>query len=285
MAGNRPLRAGHDAPAAGAVRGADYGKYEFHRVVQSLQTFCSEDLGGFYLDILKDRLYTTAAGSKARRSAQSALWHITQTLTKLMAPILSFTAEEVWQGAGGDADDSVMLHTWQPLPAPATKRTARQVEQDPRLSRRRHARARRTAHRRQDRLVAAGRSHAARDGEKYEILASLGDDLRFVFICSKTTLIRAPRRSSNAPRWRTPSASAAGTCAKTSAPTPSTRPLRPLREQPARRGRNTCLRVTSTLAVAGRDHHPARPDQQVDRPRPGCSRASRATSRRSGTGC
>jgi isoleucyl-tRNA synthetase len=53
---------------------ADYARFEFHHVVQSLQTFCSEDLGGFYLDILKDRLYTTAAGSPARRSAQSALW-------------------------------------------------------------------------------------------------------------------------------------------------------------------------------------------------------------------
>jgi isoleucyl-tRNA synthetase len=76
---------------------ADYERYEFHRVVQSLQTFCSEDLGGFYLDILKDRLYTTAPGSTARRSAQSALWHILQSFTKLIAPILSFTAEEVWQ--------------------------------------------------------------------------------------------------------------------------------------------------------------------------------------------
>jgi isoleucyl-tRNA synthetase len=97
---------------------ADYGKYEFHRVVQALQTFCSEDLGGFYLDILKDRLYTTAANSSARRSAQSALWHITQTFVKLMAPILSFTAEEVWQTLSGDAEESVMLETWQPLPAP-----------------------------------------------------------------------------------------------------------------------------------------------------------------------
>jgi hypothetical protein len=79
MAGNRPLRAGHDAPMQQAAE-ADYGRYEFHRVVQALQTFCSEDLGGFYLDILKDRLYTTSADSTARRSAQSALWHITAEL-------------------------------------------------------------------------------------------------------------------------------------------------------------------------------------------------------------
>jgi len=100
---------------------ADYAKMEFHRIVQALQVFCAEDLGAFYLDILKDRLYTTAADSLPRRAAQTALWHITQTLLKLMAPILSFTAEEAWAilnpaRAGGEPD-SVMLHTFHALPA------------------------------------------------------------------------------------------------------------------------------------------------------------------------
>ena len=61
-----------------------------------LQTFASADLGSFYLDVLKDRLYTTAPGSEARRSAQTALWYITKTLLRLMAPVLSFTAEEAF---------------------------------------------------------------------------------------------------------------------------------------------------------------------------------------------
>jgi len=74
-----------------------YGKYEFHQVAQRLQTFCSEDLGGFYLDILKDRLYTAGADSRARRSAQNALYHMTHALVRLMAPVLSFTAHEVWE--------------------------------------------------------------------------------------------------------------------------------------------------------------------------------------------
>src|SRR5690606_40337338 len=69
----------------------------FHPIVSRLQTFCSEDLGAFYLDILKDRLYTTQPNSHARRSAQTALYHITHALLKLMAPILSFTAEEAWK--------------------------------------------------------------------------------------------------------------------------------------------------------------------------------------------
>ncbi|HSI52298.1 MAG TPA: isoleucine--tRNA ligase [Ideonella sp.] len=70
--------------------------YEFHPVVAKLQVYCSEDLGAFYLDVLKDRLYTTAAGSLARRSAQTALWHITNAMLRWMAPFLSFTAEEAW---------------------------------------------------------------------------------------------------------------------------------------------------------------------------------------------
>lgn len=73
-----------------------YDKYDFHPAMSRLQNFCSEDLGAFYLDVLKDRLYTSAPRSHARRSAQTALLHITQTLLKLMAPVLSFTAEEAW---------------------------------------------------------------------------------------------------------------------------------------------------------------------------------------------
>ena len=91
---------------------AHYGKYEFHFIVQKLQAFCSEDLGGFYLDILKDRLYTAGADSRARRSAQNALYHLTHSLVRLMAPILSFTAEEVWQVLAGNPADSIFLHTW-----------------------------------------------------------------------------------------------------------------------------------------------------------------------------
>ncbi len=100
-----------------------YGRYEFHNVMQLIQGFCSEDLGGFYLDVLKDRLYTCGANSKARRSAQSALHHVTQQLVRLMAPVLSFTAEEIWStlNPGKDVTEaSVFFETWQePLSAPA----------------------------------------------------------------------------------------------------------------------------------------------------------------------
>jgi isoleucyl-tRNA synthetase len=81
---------------------AHFEVYEFHPVVAKLQIYCSEDLGSFYLDILKDRLYTTGAKSLARRSAQTALWQITQAMLRWMAPFLSFTAEEAWTVLGSE---------------------------------------------------------------------------------------------------------------------------------------------------------------------------------------
>jgi isoleucyl-tRNA synthetase len=172
---------------------ANYARYEFHRVAQALQTFCSEDLGAFYLNILKDRLYTTAATSRARRSAQGALWHITQALTRLMAPILAFTAEEIWQTLTQNPEDSVMLHTWHELPEVADEA----------------ALAKRWAHIAAARLDVLKALEALRikgeigadlqavvilraDGEQYDALARLGDDLKFVFITSAAKLERGP---------------------------------------------------------------------------------------------
>ncbi|WP_150429550.1 isoleucine--tRNA ligase [Dechloromonas sp. CZR5] len=170
---------------------ADYDKYEFHRVVQALQTFCSEDLGGFYLDILKDRLYTTAPKSVARCSAQSALWHITQAFVRLLAPITSFTAEEVWAVLTGKEDDSVMFQRWHELPALAGEgellakwsliRTAR-ADVTKALE------AQREAGKIGSALQAAVAVHCT--GEKFEALASLGDDLKFVFIVSAASAVR-----------------------------------------------------------------------------------------------
>ena len=94
----------------------DYESFEFHYVMQKLQAFCSEDLGGFYLDVIKDRLYTLRRDSKPRRSAQNALYQITQSLLRLMAPVLSFTADEAWPIFTRNEKDSVLLHTWHQFP-------------------------------------------------------------------------------------------------------------------------------------------------------------------------
>ena len=146
----------------GAAADGHYGSYEFHLVVQKLQNFCSEDLGGFYLDILKDRLYTTPAASRARRSAQNALYHIAQSLTRLLAPILSFTAQEVWETLNGSAE-SVFEQTWHAFDAAARcGRAARPLERLRAAALRRAEAARGAARGRQARLVPRGRGRALR---------------------------------------------------------------------------------------------------------------------------
>ena len=100
-----------------------YRKYEYHLIYQKIHNFCVVDLGGFYLDLLKDRLYTTPKKSVARRSAQTALFHIAESMVRWLAPILSFTADEIWSFLPGKRSESVFLETWHALPeGPATGR-------------------------------------------------------------------------------------------------------------------------------------------------------------------
>jgi isoleucyl-tRNA synthetase len=90
----------------------DYENYHFHQIYQKIHNFCAMDMGSFYLDIIKDRQYTTPTNSLARRSCQTAMYHILQALTRWLAPILSFTAEEIWQHIPGYKESSVFLTTW-----------------------------------------------------------------------------------------------------------------------------------------------------------------------------
>jgi isoleucyl-tRNA synthetase len=164
--------------------------YEFHPVVVKLQVFCSEDLGAFYLDVLKDRLYTTAPKSLARRSAQTALWHVTHAMLRWMAPFLSFTAEEAWShfspGQGsifkqtywtfagvGATTDAALLAKWHAIRG--VRDAVNKAIEDVRAA------------------GALGSSLQAEvvvtaPPETHALLASLGDDLKFVLITSKATL-------------------------------------------------------------------------------------------------
>lgn len=93
-----------------------YEQYDFHHVFQKMHNFCNGDLGSFYLDVIKDRQYTTQAESLARRSCQTAMYHILEALVRWFAPILSFTAEEIWQHLPGKRAESVFLEQWYTLP-------------------------------------------------------------------------------------------------------------------------------------------------------------------------
>ena len=181
---------------------ADYAAYQFHIVAQKLQSFCSEDLGGFYLDILKDRLYTCGTESRARRSAQTALWHVTASLLRLMAPVLSLTAEEAWavfaakkgRSENSGAGDSIFFHIWHTLPhvdgaEALLERWAKLREL--RAPVRKEIEALRVAGKVGSSLQAELELQAA--GPDYDLLASLGGDLKFVMLTSAARLERAPQ--------------------------------------------------------------------------------------------
>jgi isoleucyl-tRNA synthetase len=101
-----------------------YRNYEFHKIYQEIHNFCVVELGGFYLDIIKDRLYTTGAESAPRRSAQTALNHIAQAMVRWLAPILSFTAEEAWGYLPGIPNESVFFNSWHQFPPGAERISA-----------------------------------------------------------------------------------------------------------------------------------------------------------------
>jgi isoleucyl-tRNA synthetase len=163
---------------------AHFDRYEFHPVVSKLQVYCSEDLGAFYLDILKDRLYTTAAGSTARRSAQTTLWHITNAMLRWMAPFLSFTAEEAWAVfAGAKSSGSIFTETFWAFSSPNEAVLAKWT---------RIREIRDLANKEIEALRAAGQVGASLQAtlritagaDDAALLRSLGDDLRFVTITS-----------------------------------------------------------------------------------------------------
>uniref|UniRef100_UPI0035AF019A isoleucine--tRNA ligase n=1 Tax=Hylemonella sp. TaxID=2066020 RepID=UPI0035AF019A len=165
---------------------AHYEVYEFHPVVAKLQVYCSEDLGAFYLDVLKDRLYTTAPKSLARRSAQTALHQITHAMLRWMAPFLSFTAEEAWKVFG--TSESIFMETYSDLAKPEAALLAK-------WNRIREIRD--AVNKDIEALRAEGKVGAslqanitlAAEPADHALLASLGEDLKFVFITSAVTLL------------------------------------------------------------------------------------------------
>ncbi len=252
---------------------ADYSRFEFHLVTQRLQTFCSEDLGGFYLDVLKDRLYTCGRDSAARRSAQSALHHITQILLRLMAPILSFTAEEAWEVLNPGREESVFFHTWEGVLPPQAGEEALVVK----WTRLREIRA--LVQKSLEELRQGGGigsslqaevSLAAPEGDR-ALLESLGDDLRFVLITSTAT-VRAGRLARRA-RDAQPARQVRSLLAlprghrRRRAPSGHLRTLR-LEHRGAGRGAAACLSAAADAGRAGCGCRQPWP-RPTSRPRPG----------------
>ncbi len=170
---------------------AHYEVYEFHPVVAKLQVFCSEDLGAFYLDVLKDRLYTTAPKSLARRSAQTALHHITHAMLRWMAPFLSFTAEEAWKVFMPNKKSSIFVETYSDV--------STWVDEALLLNWSRVIKVRADANRsiearRSEGLLGSSLQAVVSVSAGYDLfalLSRLGDELKFVFITSGVNVSQA----------------------------------------------------------------------------------------------
>ena len=169
---------------------AAYRDYQFHLIYQKVHNFCVVDLGGYYLDIIKDRLYTTPKHSHPRRSAQTAMWHIAEMMVRWLAPILSFTAEEIWRELPGKRVDSVFLSTWHE--APGATVSANAIDWTAMIA------LRTDVARELERLRVAGDIGAPLQAEldvyctpaQFAQFNELGDELRFVMITSKARVHR-----------------------------------------------------------------------------------------------
>jgi isoleucyl-tRNA synthetase len=176
-----------------------YEKFQFHLIYQKVHHFCVVDMGGFYLDILKDRMYTMPTNSRGRRSAQTAMFHILEALVRWLAPVLSFTAEEIWHHIPGRKNASVFLETWHSFPVIDDTAVDRSYWNDVMTVRQAVARE-------LEKLRVAGDIGSGLDAEVdiycdeswQERLRRLGDELRFVFITSYVRLHPLPENKSNA---------------------------------------------------------------------------------------
>jgi len=162
----------------------DYRGYQFHQVYQRVHHFCIVDMGGFYLDVLKDRLYTMPAASHGRRSAQTAMYHIVEALVRWLAPILCYTAEEIWAELPGKRGDTVMLATWhdglRALPEPDDERPRWERILKVREPLRRAIEAMRREHDLGDSLEVEVDLYA--EGALHRQLQEMAGELRFFFI-------------------------------------------------------------------------------------------------------
>lgn len=182
-----------------------YDEFNFHLVYQKLHQFCVVDLGSFYLDVLKDRLYTTPADSRARRSAQTAMMHILEALVRWMAPVLSFTADEIWRHMPGARAASVFLETWHALPKEAAGQ-GREAFWEQVLA------VREAVSRELEKLRAAGAIGGSLDAEVALYcddalrarLSELGEELRFILITSEARVLPANAHPADAARAALP---------------------------------------------------------------------------------
>tara|TARA_B100000959_G_scaffold80294_1_gene85590 strand:+ start:1778 stop:4546 length:2769 start_codon:yes stop_codon:yes gene_type:complete len=175
---------------------SEYENYNFHFVMKAVLNFCTNDLGGFYLDIIKDRQYTTQTNSLARRSAQSALFHISHAMVRWLSPVLTFTSEEIWQFLPGASNESVFLQTWyEGLKGNFDNQvieTARDINAHLRKE---------LEEMRQNKVIGSSLDAEVEiycNDDNYQQLLDLKDELRFVFITSEARVNQLSNKPTDA---------------------------------------------------------------------------------------
>lgn len=171
--------------------GDHYPRYAFHYAVQDIVHFCADEMGAFYLDILKDRLYTMKADSRGRRSAQTALYHITRSLILGISPILCFTAEEAWEILAGGTEDSVLYHTLHEFPSMPETVEAELAKKWQAVREVREAVNKEIETKRAAEVVGSSWQAAVSitaPEPTYGYLRALGEELRFVLMVSKVSV-------------------------------------------------------------------------------------------------
>ena len=179
---------------------SDYNNFQFHQIYQKLHNFCVRDMGGFYLDIIKDRIYTCAEDSLPRRSAQTALYHISEAFVRWIAPILSFTAHEIWDHMPGERDKYVFTAEWYPLQRLTENESI--TEQDWTIILQAKEAINKVIEDQRNQGTIKGSLEADikiyADQSIYDSLAKLGQELRFVTITSKAELMASQEATADA---------------------------------------------------------------------------------------
>ena len=177
-----------------------YDNFEFHLIYQLLHQFCVVEMGGFYLDIIKDRQYTTSKDSLIRRSGQTAMYHLVQMLVRWLAPVISYTADEIWKYIPGDKDISVFLENWYEIEAEDINSKSRKFRWEKIIL------VRDEVNKQLEKLRSDGTIGSSLDAEVniycneefFNELNFIKDELRFVLICSSTNIYPLEKRNNDA---------------------------------------------------------------------------------------
>jgi isoleucyl-tRNA synthetase len=178
-----------------------YDQYQFHVINQKVHHFCAMDLGSFYLDIIKDRQYTAKGDSLARRSAQTAMFHVMEALVRWLAPITSYTADEIWQYMPGERSDSVLLATWYEGLFPQAEDAVLSNSDWEMLMAVRESVSKELEQMRKSGVIGASLNAEVTlycSDEYASVLNKLEDELHFIFITSKAFVLPVPDAGSDA---------------------------------------------------------------------------------------